>query len=175
MTRAHQLADFDCGETGAAGGAQHRKRLAGLEFGPVLQRMQRRAVGDGEAGRAVEVQAGRQCNELVGGKGDPLARGAPADIADDAVAGRKAGDAGSDAFDFAGELGAGREREGRLVLVLAGDDQRVEEVQRGGRDPHDRLARRRRRIGDVGEFEVVGRAVAGAEQGFHDGSVEGFR
>ena len=134
--------------------------------------MQRRAVGDGEAGGAVEIQAGRQRNELLGGERDLLARGAPADIADDAVAGRKPGDAGADAFDLAGEFGGGREREGRLVLVFAGDDQGVEEIQRRRLDAHHRFARPGRGVGNVGKFEVVGGAVTGAEQGFHGGSIE---
>ena len=119
----------------------------------------------------IEIEAGRHGDELIGGDGDLLARGAPADIAEDAVAGRKPGDAGADALDFAGELGGGREREGRLVLVFAGDDQGVEEVQRRRLDAHHRFARPRRRLGDVGKFKVVGRAVTGAEQGFHGGSV----
>ena len=72
-----------------------------------------------------------------------------------------------DALDRAGEFGGGRKRRGRLDLVFAGDDQRVEKIQRGGVDSHHRLAGSGLRLVDIGEFKVVGRAVAGAEQGFH--------
>ena len=37
-------------------------------------------------------------------------------------------------------------------------------------DAHHRLAGRRFGVGNIGQFEVVGRAVMGAEQGFHGGS-----
>ena len=57
------------------------------------------------------------------------------------------------------------------MLVFAGDDQIVEEVQRRRLDAHHGFARPGHRVGDVGKFKVVGGAVTGAEQGFHGGSV----
>ena len=104
-------------------------------------------------------------------KGSPLGSVALSfeekNIADDAVAGSKAGDAGPQAFDFTGEFGGGREREGRLMLVLARNDKRVEEIQRRGFDADHRLARSGGGFGDIGKRELVRRAVVGAEQGFH--------
>ena len=54
--RAHQLADLDRGEPGAAGRAEHRERLAGFELRAVLQRVQRGAVDHRDAGGAIEVE-----------------------------------------------------------------------------------------------------------------------
>ena len=56
--RAHQLAELDRREADAAGGAEHRERLAGLEMRAVGERVVARAIGDGEAGRAVEIESG---------------------------------------------------------------------------------------------------------------------
>ena len=108
-------------------------------------------------------------DKLLRRDGDGFARGAPAGIAHDAVARSKFGHAGADALDDAGELGRRRERKRRLVLVFAGDDQRVEEIKRRGLDPHHGLAGTGVRLGDVGQFEFVGRAEMGAEDGFHGG------
>ena len=63
-----------------------------------------------------------------------LPRRPVADIRRHSVARPHRGDARPDALDLAGEFRRGRKRKGRLGLVLAGDDQRVEEVER--RRPH---------------------------------------
>ena len=73
----------------AAGRAEHGERFARLEIGAILQRVQRRAVGDAEAGGAVEIEAVRNFDQLVGGDRDAFARRAIARIADDAVADRE--------------------------------------------------------------------------------------
>ena len=89
----------------------------------------------------------RHLDELAGADGDFLARRAPAAIADDAVARREAGDVRTDAFNGAGEFRPRRERIFRLVLVLAGDDQEIEEIQRGGLDPDHGLSGPGDRVG----------------------------
>ena len=53
---AHQLAEFACGQTRAAGGAEHRQGLARFRAGAIFQRMQRGAVNDDDAGGAIEIQ-----------------------------------------------------------------------------------------------------------------------
>jgi hypothetical protein len=53
------------------------------------------------------------------------------------------------------------------VLVLAGDDQGVEEIQRRRLDPDQRFARTGSRFRDLGQFKLFGAAVVGAENGFH--------
>src|SRR5262249_12107049 len=151
----------------AAGGAQHRERLAALERGALDQRVVGGAVDDGEAGRANELEVGRKLDEPCGFDREAFACRPIRDIADDAVARRQRGHAIAHALDRAAELAAGRERERRLALIAAGDDQRVIEVEPDRGDAHDGFAGPGRRIRDVGEFEIVGTAEAGAEDGFH--------
>ena len=115
----------------------------------ILERVIGRAIGDRKARGAVEIEAFGQFDEPLGFRRHAFARGAIAAIAQDAVAGFEAAHAGAQALDDAGKFGRGREGEGRLRLVLAGDDQRVEEIERGGLDGDDRLARAGDRIGDV--------------------------
>ena len=55
---AHELAELDRGEAGAARGAEHRKRFAGFQSGAILQRVIGGAVGDDQAGCAIGVEAG---------------------------------------------------------------------------------------------------------------------
>ena len=55
----------------------------------------------------------------------------------------------------------------RLGLVLARDDQRVEEIQSRRRDLGHDLAGTGDRVGNIREHEVVGGAVALTENGFH--------
>src|SRR5262249_61546335 len=88
-----------------------------------------------------------------------------------AVAGVESGAAGADAFHHAREFAARRERKRRLGLILAGDDQRVEEIHPDRSHLGHDLARCRDGIGDIGEHEVVGGAEALAENGFHGGEV----
>ena len=78
--RAHQLAEFDGRKADAAGGAQHGQRLAGFELGAVLERMQRGAIGDAEAGGVVEIEAVGNVDQLVGRDRDAFARGAVSPI-----------------------------------------------------------------------------------------------
>src|SRR5205085_12539544 len=89
------------------------------------------------------------------------------DIAALAVARLKAGDIRLHAFDDARKLVRRLERERRLELVFAGDEERVEEIQRRGLYCDDRLARPRGGLGDVLESEIVGAAEMRAEDGFH--------
>src|ERR1700676_1152128 len=56
------------------------------------------------------------------------------------------------------------------MLVFAGDDQRVEEVERRRLDANDRLARSGLRCCDVAEFKFVRGAESFAEDRFHEPS-----
>ena len=58
----------------------------------------------------------------------------------------------------------------RLELVLAGDDQSVEEVEGGRLDSDHDLAGSGDGVGHIGEFKIVGCARTGAQDGFHAGS-----
>src|SRR5262249_38044128 len=165
--RVQKLAELDRREPDAAGGAQHREGLAALERGALDQRVVGGAVDDGEPGRANELEVRGELDELCGFKRESFARRPVRDIADDAVARGERGYAVAHALDRAAELAARRERERRLALIAAGNDQRVIEVEPDRGDAYDRFAGPGRGIRDVGEFEIVGTAEAGAEDGFH--------
>jgi len=164
---AHLLAELDCREPDASGRAEHRQRLAALEGGAVPERVIGGPVGDVEAGRAVEIEIGREPDELVDRHGGALSRRPEARVAQHPVAGRESGDAGAHAVDHAGKFAARRERQRRLGLIFSGDDQRVVEIEPDRLDAHHRLAGAGDRIRQVGEDEIVGSAQAGAENGFH--------
>src|SRR3954454_2242626 len=134
--------------------------------------MQRGAVDHRDAGRAVEVERVRDFHDALRGNGDFLARRAEAAIAEHAVACRESRYAGADAFDNAGELGSRRERERRLDLIFARDDQRVEEVQRRGLDGDHDLAFARHRVGKVRDLKIIGAAEASTQNGFHPGHLK---
>ena len=127
------------------------------------------------AGGAVEIEPVRHLYELLRRNGNRFACRAPADIAHDTVAWGDAGDAGADALDHAGEFRRRRKRKRRLVLIFAGDDQRVEEIQRRRLYAHHRFARAGVRLVDVGQFKFVGGAEMGTEDGFHARFISGFR
>ena len=61
------------------------------------------------------------------------------------------------------------------ALILAGDDERVEEIQPDRYDFGHDLARPGNGIGDIGEHKVVGGAEALAEDGFHGGRARAAR
>ena len=60
------------------------------------------------------------------------------------------------------------------MLIFAGDDQRVEEIQRRGFDAHHGLAGSGLRLGQIPQFELVGRTELAAENGFHAELISGF-
>src|SRR5437899_139688 len=120
-----------------------------------------------ERGGAIEVEIGGNFDDVVRRYRRAFTRGVEIGVAHDAVAAREGSDAGADALDHAGKLAAGRERKRRLGLILAGDDEGVEEVQSDRDDLGDDLARCWRGVGNVAEHEVVGGAEALAENGFH--------
>ncbi len=95
----------------------------------------------------VEIEAVRQPDQPLGIGDDPLARRARADVAEHAIPAAERGHARPDALDDAGEFRRRRERERRLVLVFAGDDQRIEEIERRGLDRDQNLAGTGDRIG----------------------------
>ena len=165
--RAHDLAELDRGEARAARSAEDGQRLAAPELAALLQRVIRGAIGDDQAAAAVGVEPCGHFRQPFCGDGELLPRRAPARIADHAVARGKPAHAFAQAFDGAGEFRPGRKRKRRLVLVLPGDDQQVEEVQRRGLDPHHGLARPGHRVRQVGHRQVLRLARAGADQCFH--------
>src|SRR5207248_2428504 len=102
------------------------------EMAAVLERMQRRAVGEQERRAGLEVHSGRQRRDAVGGDETLLRKTAAARRGDDAIARRDTAHGRSHLFDDSGELHPRRERERRLYLVEALDEQSVGKVQRAG-------------------------------------------
>ncbi|MGX1348832.1 hypothetical protein AB7M49_002408 [Bradyrhizobium elkanii] len=129
--------------------------------------MQRGAVDDDDAGGAVVVEVVGNLHDRIRRQRDLVARTVVAAGSDDAIADLQVSDAGTDAFDHAGNLGGRRERERRLDLVLALDHQDVEEIQRRRLDRDHGFAGTRHRIGHVSQHEIVGLTVLRAEDGFH--------
>jgi len=65
-----------------------------------------------------------------------------------------------DLHNIAGSLEARHERQLRLVLVVAGQDQQIGEIYPSGAHRHAHMARRQRAAWYVGEFQ---RCLGGAE------------
>src|SRR5690242_12467077 len=105
-TRAHDLAELDGRDSGAAGGAENGKRLAPLEICAFAKRIERRAIGHSQTGGALEIELVRNFDEPLQSHGNKLARRAPTAIADHAIAGRDIGHGSADALDYAGEFRA---------------------------------------------------------------------
>src|SRR5262245_39365221 len=99
--------------------------------------MKRRTVSDADTGRAIEIERIRDFDKLVGTQRDTLTRRAIRHVAEHPIAGFERRHTGTKALDRSGELGGRREWRFRLELVFAGDDQRVEEVQRRRMDFYD--------------------------------------
>ncbi|MEY9900307.1 hypothetical protein ABIA44_004481 [Bradyrhizobium sp. USDA 329] len=129
--------------------------------------MQRGAVDDDDAGRAVVVEIVGDLHDRCRRQRDLLARAVVAAGGDDAVADFQIGHARADALDHAGDFRSRRERERRLDLVLALNHQDVEEVQRRRLDRDHGFAGTRHRIRHLGQNEIVGLAILRAEDGFH--------
>ena len=120
------------------------------------------------AGGAVEVEIGGELDELVGGDRDAFARCAVGAYSRSPGRRREAPVTSAPTLSTTpANSPPGENGSGGLVWYLPGDDQRVEEIQADRRDLDDDLARPRDRVGNFGEHKIVGRAEAGAENGFH--------
>ena len=88
-------------------------------------------------------------------------------MAHDAIPDRDALRARAERGHAARKFACRRERERRLDLIFALDDQRIEEIERGVGDFDDRLALARVGFGRVSEAQHLGRTKRFANQGFH--------
>ena len=136
--------------------------------------MQRGAVDDDDAGRAVIVEIVGDLDDRGRRQRDLLARAVVAAGGDDAIADFQIGHTSTDALDHARNFSGRRERERRLDLVLALDHQDVEEVQRRRLDRDHRFAGTCHGIRHLSQHEIVGLAILRAENGFHGGT-QAFR
>ena len=53
------------------------------------------------------------------------------------------------------------------MLIFAGNDQKVEKIERGGLDRNHRFARARLRFRNLGQLQVVGRAESCTQNSLH--------
>lgn len=124
------------------------------------------AIGDAERRRGGEVDAVGNRRHLVrveqgqlgeragrGGTEYPVARPEPSSV--------------TGGHHLAGEFAARCERHRNLDLVFAGDQQHIGEVDGRGVNPHQQLARARRRIRDVVEDQIFWRTIGAADDGAH--------
>jgi len=135
----------------------------------IFEGMKRGAVSDADTGSAIEIERVRNFDKFVGTQRDTLTRRAIGHVTDHPIAGFERCDTGTEALDRSGKLCSRRKWRFRLELVFAGDDQRVEKVQRRRMDFYDCLAGTRLRLRYIDKFEVIRLSVAGAEEGFHGG------
>src|SRR4051794_19644637 len=97
--RAHDPAQFDRGEPDAARSAEHSQGLTRLHPGPMLEGVVGGAVGDGQRRRALEVEIGRELDDLARRDRGAFARRVEVGVAQDAVAGLELGNPGAYALD----------------------------------------------------------------------------
>ena len=166
---AHELGDLDRGKTGAAGSAEYGYRLARLEQGAVLQAVQGRAVGDGEAGRNLVADAVRDGDGVLGLGDDLLAAAIAADIGHHPLPEREVGHPCAESLDHAGNLGSRREGQRRGDLVLVAEQERVEEVEPDGRHFDQDIVRAGLRLRDVFEAQRLRPAKFGKLRNAHRG------
>ena len=122
-----------------------------------------RALGDG----VTNVKVGDRVIAFLGLGGFAEQAIAQADEGDHPVADGDVGDAGAEGAHGAGDLGAGRERQLGLDLVLLLDDQHVGVVDRRRLHVEQHLAGLRQRRRQVVDDEAVGRSPGMAADGFH--------
>ena len=161
--RAQHLGQVDGGQSHTAGGAVHQHPLAGLKPRAADQGHVGRDVGRAVSGRLAERQAlGLQTQARRRGDGE-LGHAADHRASDHRVADPEPIDALAQRFDLAGDLQAGDERQGRLVLVFATGLQKVGEIHRGRAHAHADLARPR--LGRRDLLQNAARVVR--SEGFH--------
>ena len=91
-----------------------------------------------------------------------------ADYGEHPLADREAAYSCTHGLDAPGQLQAGRERQGRLLLVAAGDHQTVGEVDAGGRHPDPHAAGTGLRHRQIGQLESVRATQLPADNGSHE-------
>ena len=151
----HELGDLDGGDTRSSRGAEDRHRLTRLQGAPVLQSVQRRAVGDGNAGGHVIAYAVRDGNDVPCLGDDLLAATIAADEGDDPLPQLEVGDLCPDSFDAAGDFRSRRERKRGGHLILVAQQERVEEVEADRRDFDQDIAGAGARLGHLLEAKCL--------------------
>ncbi len=135
----------------------------------MLERVHRGAISHAERGGRIEIHRRRNRQHVVAGHRDLFGETAPAGQGHDPVADLEVADLFPDFANHARRFTTRREREGRLELVLALDDQRVREIDPGGVHVQQDFILLGDRTGDVFQHQRFGRAEGFAQHGFHQG------
>ena len=165
--RAERLAAFDRRQPDAARRAQHQHGLAGLEVGLPADRDMRGNPGGREGGGHDVGHALRHVEGFRFLRNGGFGIAAPPEDRHDAVAHGQPLAAGPERRDFARRLQPRHEGQGRPGLVVAGDHDRIGEIDAGGGDADRNLAVAGRRRGHVADFEAFDLAPGGADGGAH--------
>ena len=128
----------------------------GLRCGAILQAMQRRAVGDGDARRDLVADAVGNRNRVLCLGDDLLAAAIAADKGHDPLPRLELGDVGAQALDHAGDLRSRREGKRRGDLVFVAQHERIEEVEADRRHSDEHIAGPRARLRHLLEASAWG-------------------
>ena len=136
---SHHLAQFDGGQSDAAGSAKNDKVFTWLQLGPVLQRVVRRTVGQDQR------RAGGKVHVI--GHGDALGRvgehlfghASPATGGNHPITDLWPLHTCTDSLDHAGNFRARGKGQGRLELVFVFNDENVGKIDAAGLDRDDNL------------------------------------
>src|SRR5215510_3267918 len=133
----------------------------------ILERVQRRAVGDDQRRAGLEVHLRRQGPHVACGHQALLCESTAPRRTEHAVALLEAGDAASHFLDYPGQFHSRREGKRWFHLVETLHEERIGEVERAGLDLHHNLFWARPRRGNLLHLEEIDRTIFAAEQRFH--------
>ena len=150
----------------AAGSGMHQGGIAGLErIGGEGEIMRRHALQQG-CSRVLHAEARRNFDQLRGGNQRVLGIAADDAGGDDRIAGGKSRNAGPELLHRARGFAAGDHGQRGFVDALAEVD--LDEVDAGGFNAHQDLARSRFGDGQIGQLQNFGSASRMNLDGFHD-------
>lgn len=147
-----EFGELDRGEADAARAGVNEQRFADLQLGPRTEREPRGLPGDQHRGRCFGRKSGR-AREHVGGRNDSLLGESPAHRVGHHRRSDCEIDPGTDGRNHVRQLTAWCERRFAADLVLAGDGQRIAEIDTGRLDADPDFARSRDRARNFAELQ----------------------
>ena len=156
---AERLANFDCRNPDATRGTCDEQNLAGLEPRAVLKAHVSGPVRNWECSGLQEVHLRRHLEDLRRRNCRFLGEVTKSGVPDDPIADRQMIDISPNLDDFAAGFHAGNDRQGRLVLVLVRDHERVRKIDCGRVHANSHLAGPRRPDSNVHQPQIVRPAI----------------